>query len=335
QARTQAQALQQAAEVRGSNEPPKTEPPKTEASTTVRAPLTPEEVRTGVRMAKDLPGGGRLKLLKDGTFVTCHSPCQAVVVRFQRELNLADPEAQAFQGRLNTIAEQERAAVAAGDTVAEEHALIAADTLDQDLEAFRLRRIHGMTGVDEATLRNLIRLGADDAALVETLLQRTGHDPARVQPLLEAASGDVNALARLSQAADMFPTRQMPAGGVVRDSRFAPYATEANMPHFLERHSIEHFDFQQVGDQNTFWPEGTTTADVQESLVEALDMMRRNQDQFPPNKLRIYQLRSGVVVNVIRNNGEIVQFYPRHGPGVQHFSKQELTAIGRLLGRLP
>jgi hypothetical protein len=299
------------------------------------APLTPEEVQSGVRVAKDLPDGGRLRLLRDGKLVVCHSPCQSIEIRFRRELSLPDPDAQALRGRLNVVAEQERASVAAGDAVAEENAFNAADVLNQDLEAFRLRRLRGATGVDEATLRNLIRAAADDSELVERLLARTGNDTGKVQQLLTAARGDVNALARLSQAVDGFPARQTPAGPVVRDPRFAPFATEADMTHFLERHSIDHFDFAQVRAQNTFWPRGTTPARIQEALVETLELIRRNGDRFPPNEPRIYRLHDGTAVQVTRDAGEIVQFFPLDGPGVTAFTREEMNAIGRVIGRLP
>jgi hypothetical protein len=205
-------------------------------------------------MAKDLPGGGRLKLLRDGQLVVCHSPCQAIATRFRGELGFADAEAQALKGRLDTIAEQERAAVAANDLPAEENAFNAADQLNRDLEAFLLRRMSAATGVNEATLADLIRRAGDDGALVQKLLGKAGNNTARVQQLLDAAGGDVNLLARLDQAAESFPPARTGSGSVIRDPRLQPFAAEADMPHFLERHSIDHFDFDQIRAQNHFWP---------------------------------------------------------------------------------
>jgi hypothetical protein len=299
------------------------------------APLTPEEVSSGVRMAKDLPGGGRLKLLRDGQLVVCHSPCQAIATRFQGELAFRDAEAQALKGRLDTIAEQERAAVAANDLPAEQRAFDAADVLNQDLEAFRLRRMNAATGVDEAVLRDLIRRAGDDGALVQKLLGKAANDPARVRQLLDAAGGDVNLLARLSQAADVFPPASAPSGAVVKDARFGPFATEADMPHFLERHSIDHFDFGQIRAQNHFWPKLTSPEQIKEALVEALRNIKGEGRPILNNESRITRLANGTPVTVTWDSGRVVQFFPIGGPGVTFFARQELEAIGRLLGRLP
>jgi hypothetical protein len=40
-------------------------------------------------------------------------------------------------------------------------------------------------------------------------------------------------------------------------------------------------------------------------------------------------------VTVTRDGGRIVQFFPIGGPGITFFARQELTAVGRLLGLLP
>jgi hypothetical protein len=299
------------------------------------AALTPEEAKAGVRFAKDLPGGGRLKLLKDGSLVVCHSPCETIATRFRKELGLSDPDAVTLKDRLKVIADQEKAAVDAGDVAREEAAFSAADALNQDLEAFRLRRLHAITGVDEPTLRTLIRAAADDGELVERLLRRVGNDAAKVRTLLDAAHGDVNALARLSKAVDDFPASATPSGGAVNDPRFAPFANNADMEHFLQRHSIDHFDFAQVRASNSFFPKGTLPSRIQEGIVEALDFIRRSGDAFPDNSPRIHRLRDGTVVQIVRDSGTIVQFFPLDGPGVVSFTREELTAIGRFLGRIP
>ncbi|HVQ16673.1 MAG TPA: hypothetical protein VMS40_23885, partial [Vicinamibacterales bacterium] len=300
-----------------------------------RAALTPEEVKAGVRMAKDLRGGGRLKLLKDGSLVVCRSPCESVATRFRKELGLTDPDAVTLKDRLKVIADEEKAAVEAGDAAREEAAFNAADALNQDLEAFRLRRLRAITGIDEPTLRTLITLAADDGELVERLLRRVGNDVPKVRSLLDAAHGDVNALARLSRAIDEFPAAATPSGGAVSDPRFAPFANNADMEHFLQRHSIDHFDFAQVKASNSFFPKGTLPSRIQEGIVEALDFIRRSGDAFPDNSPRIHRLRDGTVVQIVRDSGTIVQFFPMDGPGIVSFTREELTAIGRFLGRIP
>jgi hypothetical protein len=107
------------------------------------------------------------------------------------------------------------------------------------------------------------------------------------------------------------------------------------MPHFLERHSIDHFDFDQIRAQNHFWPKAKTSAEIESALVEALENIKREGGPFPNGEARITRLNDGTPVTVTRDGGRIVQFFPIGGPGVTFFSRQELTAVGRLLGRLP
>ena len=312
-----------------------------EPSTGKRAALTPEEIKSGVRMARDLPDGGRLKLLADGTLVVCHSPCQAVATRFRRELNLPDAEAQGFTKRLAAIADDEKAAIEAKDVAGEEKAFDAADKLNSDLEAFRLKKMSAATAVPEATLKNLIRLAADDGELVQRLLGKVANNPDKVAELLTAARGDVNTLAKLARAVDEFPRTTTSPGSSVADPRFSPYATDANMPHFLERHSPDHFDFKQIKSQNTFLPPGTTPADIQEALVDAVNQAKRAGDQWSTatqaGKLRVFKIENGrlagVTVQVTRDGGVFVQFFPLGGPGVVNFTREELTALGHFLGR--
>jgi hypothetical protein len=117
--------------------------------------------------------------------------------------------------------------------------------------------------------------------------------------------------------------------------RFKPFAADADMPHFLERHSIDHFDFNQVRAQNHFWPKGKSSAEIQSALVEALENFKREGGPWPESEPRITRLKDGTPVTVTRDGGRIVQFFPIGGPGVTFFARQELEAVGRLLGRLP
>ena len=313
----------------------KTKPPRSPSK------LTADEIAGGVRMAKNLPGGGRLKLLDDGRLVICHSPCQSIAARFQTELQQVSDEAQAFRTRLQTIAREEQAAVTAGDAAAELDAFNAADVLNTELAAFRLTRISAATGVSEALLADLIALAADDGNLVQRLLGRVNNNPARVRPLLEAANRDLNVLNKLEGALDQFPGARVPPGGVVLDGRFAPYANTANMPHFIERHTWEGFDFHQIARDNTFFPPGTTAADMQDGIARVLSQMRRAYDKFPYNEVRVYTIEGGpldgLTVQIVRDDFEIVQFFPLETPGtnVINFSREELWGIGFFLNRLP
>ena len=316
--------------------------PETPGPKRTPSPLTPEEVASGVRAAKDVAGGGRLKVLADGALVICHSPCQKLSTRFATELGAGTPEAQALQGRLNAIAEQERAAVAAADIEAELRALDAAELLNTELEGLRLRRIGAATGVAEADLRNLIQLAADDAAVVQKLLGKVGNDPVKVRELLTAARGDINAVHKLANAVDQFPASPISRGSVVTDARFAP-AASADLPHFVERHTVEGFDFQGIKASNTMLPPGTTPAQISDGIATAMEQIRKNGDQFAHKSLRIETLRSGrlagVSVQIKRDlvNGisQIVQFFPIAGPRVVDFTREEMQAIGRFIGRFP
>ena len=325
-----------------SGETPPERVPETPGARRTPSPLTPEEVASGVRAARDLPGGGRLKVLADGALVVCHSPCQKLSTRFATELGAGTPEAQALQGRLNAIAEQERAAVAAADIEAELRALNAADVLNAELEGLRLRRIGAATGVAEADLRNLSQLAVDDAAVVQRLLGKVGNDPVKVRALLTAARGDINAVHKLAAAVDQFPATPISRGSVVTDARFAP-AASADLPHFVERHTIEGFDFQGIKASNTMLPPNTTPPQIVEGIATAMDQIRNNGDQFAHRSLRIETLRSGNLTGVslqikrdlVNGVSQIVQFFPIAGPRVVDFTREEMQAIGRFIGRLP
>ena len=101
----------------------------------------------------------------------------------------------------------------------------------------------------------------------------------------------MNALAKLSKAIDDFATAT-PSGGTVSDPRFAPFANNADMEHFLQRHSIEHFDFAQ-SERATHFPEGHAPEQIQDGIAEALDFIRRSGDAFPDNSPRFHRLATG------------------------------------------
>jgi hypothetical protein len=314
---------------------PKGKPPKSPSR------LTASEVSDGVRLAKSLPGGGRLKLLEDGRLIVCHSPCQSIAARFDTELAQASPEAQQFRDRLQTIAREEQVAVAAGDAPGELAAFNRADALNTELEVFRVERIRGVTGVPGGQLRDLIRLAADDGNMVERLLGRVGNQPGRVRPLLESARGDLNVLAKLENALDRFPANRVASGGVVQDPAFGPYADRANMAHFVERHTYDGFDFQQIKVENTFFPPGTTAADIQDGIERALAALKRRGDSFPSNTAKAVNIEGGalgeMLVQITRDGGEVVQFFPLQAgrADVVNFTREEMTGLGWFLGRLP
>jgi hypothetical protein len=234
------------------------------------------------------------------------------------------------------LAAEEEAAIKAGDTVKEEQAFDEAVKLNGELEGFRAQRMSARTGVPEAELKSLIKLAADDGAAVESLLSRAANDPARVRPLLQAAGGDINNLARLMKDIDAFKPPLKTPPGVVADPRLKPLANDVDLGHLSKRHSSEHFDFNDIKPDNQQWPKGTTPSQIQDKVAEAIDIMKKNGDKFPPNQKRILTLSDGTTVQILRSDADrIVQFFPLDGPGVRFYSRPEMTAIGKLFGFIP
>ncbi len=82
------------------------------------------------RIQRDLPGGGKLKLLNDGRLAICHSPCTFLRERYAREIG---DVSSARHARLAALETRERDAIAAGDKVAEEAAFDDAIAFEQEL----------------------------------------------------------------------------------------------------------------------------------------------------------------------------------------------------------
>ena len=107
-----------------------------------------------------------------------------------------------------------------------------------------------------------------------------GGNWARLGTLLATANGNAAAFDRLYHQIDTFHRNRavvatapplpggLPQPATVTSRRVA-YGP-ANMPHFLERHTYDWFDFNQIANQQGFWPEGTTPADIAGYLEEAL-----------------------------------------------------------------
>jgi len=88
-------------------------------------------------------------------------------------------------------------------------------------------------------------------------------------------------------------TGARPGGYVVGDAQFA---------HYLEGDVLEYFNHPNVGaGGKTFWPPGTTDADVARYLQEAIDTLHTPEYQFvrpTPHNPRTVFLPSGTGVRV-------------------------------------
>jgi hypothetical protein len=113
------------------------------------------------------------------------------------------------------------------------------------------------------------------------------------------------------------------------------------MAHFIERHTYDGFDFNQIKIDNTFFPPGTTAADIQDGIQRALAALKKRGDTFPSNHATAINIEGGplgeMLVQITRDGGEVVQFFPLQvgRADVVNFSREEMTGLGWFLGRIP
>jgi hypothetical protein len=238
---------------------------------------------------------------------------------------------------------------------------------------------------DVAQLDKMLTALANDGGLLRTLLTNAGGKPSaamlaelmdlavarsrtasEVADLASQAAGNATEFQRLGKLTKLFhartpaPTTPGPAMG--------PY-TGSNMTHFLDEHTIAHYDFGQTGSLGqSFWPAGHTVADVQAELQSAVnlldnpggvvDSITQGQSGLArPTPLRVLngsQSNSVVTPGTIKGpvrftlpsgtrvqfgtqlpnaNPSIGQFFPLPGsPGVEHLSKALLDAIAKIVG---
>jgi hypothetical protein len=278
-------------------------------------------------------GRGWIAALTPGTFA------RYVEQRFADEL--ASPAGAPFRARLEQIHGDEQAAVAAGDAAAQESVFTRAEALSADLENLRLGELRAASGLNDAVLRELLLEANDDRASVEQLLRDSGNDPGRIRPLLQYCARDAATLSRMMEAVSRFRRPPAPPGPITPDPRLAPFhwSSRANIPHFLDEHTYDFFDVGQIGNSpnKTFWPPGTTRADVENWLVEALVQLRAEGRLGPPGRYWSEVVRlpgTNILVQVGSNPGQIGQFFPISGDGIVGYSNQELVlVVQRLFGR--
>jgi hypothetical protein len=193
----------------------------------------------------------------------------------------------------------------------------------------------------EEMLRLLGGRASGAGGKLEMLFDRAAaKDPTKVLDLLRHPS-----MAKLVEGVPRFAK----AGGRVKKPPFGVPAapadlrgyTSANMKHFVERHIAEFFDFGDIKNSNSMWPDGTAPADLTTRLEEALEVLHGPPGKpipstpFPPffKPQPTRTLPGGVQVQVGFNHGPgIGQFVPISGPGVVDFVKVELEALATFFG---
>jgi hypothetical protein len=226
-------------------------------------------------------------------------------------------------------------------------------------------------GDDGALLRTLLADagGKPSASMLAELLELAkvkGKPPADVADLIAQAGGNTTEFRRLGDLTKLFgartpaPTTPGPAMGRYPGS---------NMLHFLDEHTIAHYDFAKTGaGGQSFWPAGHTAADVQAELQSAVNILENpgaviDSTTMGPSGLgqatpRLVlngsQPNSAVTVGTIKGpvrlglpsgirvqfgtqlpntSPGIGQFFPLPGsPGVEHLSKLILDAIAKIVG---
>ena len=107
--------------------------------------------------------------------------------------------------------------------------------------------------------------------------------------------------------------------------------SDANMTHFLEGHTWDYIvPSQRTANSTSLWPEGTTPNDVRNALQEALDKTHAGGQvkAIAPGSPVQVTLDSGIKVQIgVNYQGEIGQFFPISGPGVETYSQGLLQTI--------
>jgi hypothetical protein len=234
----------------------------------------------------------------------------------------------------------------------------------------QLDRMLTALGNDGAKLKNFIALagGKPNTGLLLELIDiavARGKAAGSVDTLLgEAASNAsefqrLGALTKALHARTPVPSAPGPAMG--------PYPS-SNMPHFLDEHTLAHYDFAKTGPTGqSFWPSNFTAAEVEAELQSTVNFLDNagntvNSTTMGPTGLNVptpvrvlngAQANSVVTPGTIKGpvrivtptgfnvqfgtqlpnaNPTIGQFFPVSGPGVEHLSKAILDAIAKIVG---
>jgi hypothetical protein len=240
------------------------------------------------------------------------------------------------------------------------------DLLNLTDDVPQLDRMLTMLSNDGVELRRLLGLagGRPSATTLEELIalaRSEGKAATDVEGLLNLASGNVAELQRLLGVARRFRARTSVGGGLT--GPMPPYNGGADLPHFLDGHTYNLYDFARTTDPKSFWPVGTDVAGVQAELQSAMKFLNTPGGTvtnaqgvtlatpvrvLPPNvpapaivagtirgPVR-FTLPSGVEVQFGTRGPAagphvIGQFFPRSGPGVETFRANLMNAIQRIV----
>ncbi|HYJ37953.1 MAG TPA: DUF4157 domain-containing protein, partial [Chitinophagaceae bacterium] len=207
----------------------------------------------------------------------------------------------------------------------------------------RLERLLAMadTGVQlESFLRRAG--GAAQAANLEDVMRLAGPGRvARLEDLLNIAAGNAARFAELADHTRWLGAR-VPAPAIAPPPDVAHFGFGgANMPHFLDAHT---FDFMDIPGRlanphwphTTFWPRGTTPAQVSDALGEALRNLNPvGGPRLPAPGHPLPTVGGGFNVQVGSRPPVaapiIGQFFPTAQPGLVTMLRNELQAIWNIL----
>jgi hypothetical protein len=183
------------------------------------------------------------------------------------------------------------------------------------------------TMTDPRQMEKLVEYASNNAGAIRKFLDE-GMNPDLVKKMMAEGFGP-----REIEAVAGFAPR-LPVTAAPAPSNLYQYGA-ANMQHFLERHTLDHFDFAQIKNNQAFWPRGTTPTDIANHLQEALDIMRAKGIRLGHMQAVKVPLSNGIVAQVGASiQGGVLtigQFYPFDGRGVGFFVKSEMEAILRVL----
>ena len=110
----------------------------------------------------------------------------------------------------------------------------------------------------------------------------------------------------------------------------------ADTEHFLNEHTYNFYDFGETGTKQSFWPVGTTEAEVVAALEEAISGLRAQGATVISGKPVGVVITSvpgvhGAQFGVRAGGTEIGQFFPVAGSGVTLLPKAVLDAIAKIV----
>ena len=182
-----------------------------------------------------------------------------------------------------------------------------------------------------------------DIVRLEKLINKAGNDISKLDTFWQVVNGNKSKFVKFVDYLDEF--KGAPIDPNIKPRYFDNPNNEfkdINMQHILDKHTLEHFDFnnkQNLGTSVDMFKPGTTQRQVMDYVDEALNKLRLDKNKgikYPmdnvPEKLK---LKSGLEVFIgsrtVNGKRVIGQFYPVAGADMVSFSQNELKAIRKIL----